>query len=67
MTEPLWPPKPKLFDIVGPGVHGRGAPRTRSILRAGSSSVVPAVGGMSFFSNARRTAAASRAPAAPRA
>ena len=37
--EPLWPPKPKLFDIVGPGVQGRASRMTRSMsargLRAG--------------------------------
>ncbi len=47
MIEPLWPPKPRLFDIAGPGVQGRAAPITRSISMPSSSTVVPAVGGIS--------------------
>ena len=48
---PLWPPKPKLFESVGPGSHGRASPMTRSVVISGSTSVVPAVGGMRRFSN----------------
>jgi methylated-DNA-[protein]-cysteine S-methyltransferase len=29
--QPLWPPKPKLFESTGPGVQGRASPTTRSI------------------------------------
>ena len=44
---PLWPPKPKLLDSVGPGVQGRASPRTRSISgSSGSTAVVTAVGGI---------------------
>ena len=43
----MWPPKPKLLEIVGPGSHGRGTPITRSIGgSSGSTAVVTAVGGM---------------------
>ncbi len=46
-TDPLWPPNPKLFEIEGPGVQGRGSPTTRSISMSSSGAVVFAVGGIS--------------------
>ncbi len=67
MTLPLWPPKPKLFDITGPGVHGRASPMTTSIVISGSMVVVFAVGGISSWRIDSSEAAASSAPAAPRA
>lgn len=67
MIEPLWPPKPKLFDIVGPGSHARPDPVTRSIGNSGSTLVVFAVGGIMRCCIESTTAAASNAPAAPRA
>ena len=44
ITEPLWPPKPKLLEIVGPGSHSRGSPLTTSIPT--STTLVFAVGGI---------------------
>src|SRR5262245_53113150 len=65
ITLPLWPPKPKLLEIVGPGSHGRGPPMTTSMPR--STSTVLAVGGIWRCWNDSSTAAASSAPAAPSA
>ncbi len=45
--QPLWPPKPKELDSVGPGSQGRGPPVTTSRWTSGSSSLSPAVGGIS--------------------
>ena len=45
---PLCPPKPRLFEIDGAGVQGRADPTTRSIANSGSTTVVPAVGGIKF-------------------
>ena len=44
ITEPLWPPKPKLLEIVGPGSHSRGSPLTTSMPT--STTLVFAVGGI---------------------
>ena len=63
--EPLWPPKPKLLEIVGPGSHSRGSPLTTSMPR--STTLVLAVGGIRRWCIDSNTAAASSAPAAPRA
>ena len=66
-SEPLWPPKPKLFEMVGPGSQARGSPITRSIWgSSGSTSVVIAVGGIRRRRIDSITATASMAPAAPR-
>ena len=43
-AEPLWPPKPKLLDIVGPGSQSRASPVTTSMPR--STTLVFAVGGI---------------------
>src|SRR5688572_12890800 len=67
MIDPLWPPKPKLFDSVGPGSHGRGSPVTTSMCMSASSTLVLAVGGIALWWNDSNTAAASNAPAAPSA
>src|SRR2546429_4020871 len=65
--QPLWPPKPNELEITGPGCQGRGAPRTRSRPMAGSGVVTPKVGGIRARWMLSTTAAASRAPAAPKA
>ena len=65
ITEPLWPPKPKLLDIVGPGSQSRASPVTTSMPR--STTLVFAVGGIRRCWNDSSTAAASSAPAAPSA
>lgn len=66
MSEPLWPPKPKLFDIVGAGSHSRGSPRTKSTGgKSGSSAVTPSVGGIERFCMDNTIDTASIAPAAP--
>ncbi len=66
-TEPLWPPKPKLFEMTGPGSHGRASPITTSIVMSSPSTFVFAVGGIRRFSIDSSAAAASSAPAAPSA
>src|SRR5579884_1057133 len=65
--QPLWPPKPKELERVGPGRHGRDSPITTSRWMSGSRSVRPAVGGMRAWVMVRMAATASIAPAAPRA
>ena len=66
MTLPLWPPKPKEFERITSTLAERGSPITTSKAISGSTTVVPAVGGMSWFCRVNTEATPSRAPAAAR-
>jgi hypothetical protein len=64
MTLPLWPPKPNEFDRMTSTSRARGADHDVEADGSGSTSVVPAVGGMVWFSSVNTEATPSRAPAA---
>ena len=66
-TDPLCPPKPKLLEIVGPGLPIVGVAGDDVDAEVVDDLRCWAVGGIARFWNDSNTAAASSAPAAPRA